>query len=78
MNTYGRVTAAFGSVVLNVALALVLSQGAVAATPPTDKLAANPAMHAHMVTMHHQASENRCTARLRTRTIVAVILGIIV
>jgi hypothetical protein len=78
MNTYGKVTAAFGSVVLNVALALVLSQGAAAATPPAEKLAASPAMHTHVLTTHHQASENRCTARLRTRTIVAVILGIIV
>jgi hypothetical protein len=78
MNTSGRVTAAVGSVVLNVALALVLSQGAAAATPPADKLAAGASGHTHMIAAHHQSSDNRCAARLRTRTIVAVILGIIV
>jgi hypothetical protein len=78
MNTYGRVTAAVGSVVLNFALALILSQGAEAATAPANKLAANPAGHTHEMVVKAHNADAHCASRLRTRTIVAVILGIIV
>jgi hypothetical protein len=77
MNTYGRVTAAVGSVILNVALALILSQGAEAAVAPADKPAA-PVSHPHELVVKLRAADARCGSRLRTRTIVAVILGIIV
>jgi hypothetical protein len=78
MNTYGRVTAAVGSVILNVALALILSQGADAATPTTDRPAASPVSYPHQHVVKVHAADPRCGSRLRTRTIVAVILGIIV
>ena len=78
MNTYGKVMAAVGSVALNVVLTSILSQGAEAATPPAEKLVSNPAGHTHELVVSRHDSDARCGSRLRTRTIVAVILGIIV
>jgi hypothetical protein len=78
MNAYGKVTAAIGSIALNVLLTLILSQGAEAATPPAEKLAPNPAVHTHELAAYRHDSDARCVSRLRARTIVAVILGIIV
>jgi hypothetical protein len=76
--SYGKVTAAVGSIALNVLLTLVLSRGAEAATSPAVKLAANPAVHTHELIGYRHDPDARCGSRLRTRTIVAVILGIIV
>ena len=78
MNAYGKVTAAVGSVALNLVLTLILSQGAEAATPPAEKLSPNPAGHTHELIANRHDSDLRCVSRLRARTIVAVILGIIV
>ena len=78
MNMYGRFTAAVGSVALNVALALILSQGARAATPSTNALAPAPESHAVHHRADHHAADGRCVAGLRARTIIAVLLGIIV
>jgi len=78
MNTYGRVTAAVGSLILNVAVALILSQGAEAATPNAYQPATGTVNHPQVLTVKLHGAEARCSSRLRTRTIVAVILGIIV
>jgi hypothetical protein len=78
MNTYGRVTAAVGSLILNVAVALILSQGAEAATPSANPPATSTVSQPHMITVNLHGTDARCSSRIRTRTIVAVILGIIV
>jgi hypothetical protein len=78
MNIWRRCTAAVVSVALNVALALVLSQGAGAATPPTNHQA--PGLHSR--TVHQRAGiqvvEAPCVARIQTRAIIAVLLAIVV
>ena len=78
MNTYGRVTAAVGSIILNIALALILSQGAEAAAPVADQITAKPVSHTHQILVKLRTADAHCGSRLRTRTIVAVVLGMIV
>ena len=79
MNIRGRVSAAMGSMALNLALVLVLSQGAGAATPAArQEVAAEPAtVVVHGVDDHKDATQ-RCRSSLRTRALVAVLLGMIV
>jgi len=78
MNTYGRLTAAVGSVVLNVMLALMLSQGAGAAVPATNATMRSAHSYTVVVGADHRASHERCASGLRARTILAVLLGLIV
>ena len=78
MNIWRKCTAAVVSVALNVALALVLSQGAGAATPS----ATHQAPDQQSRTVYHgtgiQVVEAPCGARIQTRAIIAVLLAIIV
>lgn len=78
MSTYGRFTAAAGSLVLNVVVALVLTQAAGAATPPAD--ASVQGSHTYTVYVGNElpASHEICAGGIRTRAIIAVVLGLIV
>jgi hypothetical protein len=79
MNIREKITAATGSIVLNLALALVLGQGAGAATPAAmqEVKAAPPTAVAYGVENHEHATQH-CRSSLRTRALVAVLLGMIV
>jgi hypothetical protein len=81
MNIYGRFNAAVGSVALNAALALVLAQGAVAAAEVPAPARSGSAQAAH-ISAYSGAKQllahQRCASGLRTRTIIAVVLGLIV
>lgn len=78
MNVREKITAAAGSIALNLALVLVLSQGARAATPS----AMAPAEEPHHVlvyrTVDRDHAQEHCESSRRTREIVAVILAMIV
>jgi hypothetical protein len=79
MSTYGRFTAAAGSLALNVLVALVLSQAAGAAAVP----AADASVQgSHTYTVHvgtdRAVAHEKCTGGIRTRAIIAVVLGLIV
>jgi hypothetical protein len=78
MNIWRKCTAAIVSVTLNVALALVLSQGAGAATPSTIHQA--PGLQTHTVNQRAgmPVLEAPCVARIKTRAIIAVLLAIVV
>ena len=82
MNIRGKVTAAAGSMALNVALVLMLSQGAGAATPASERAAMEwTAEPAHVVVYQvsdRNTAQEHCQSRARTRAIIAVILGMIV
>jgi hypothetical protein len=78
MKTYGRFTAAVGSVALNVLLALVLTQGAGAAVPATNISVQSAHSYTVSVGGNHRSSHERCASGLRARTILAVLLGLIV
>jgi hypothetical protein len=72
-------TAAVGSVVLNVVLALILSQQAGAATPAADK--SEQARQTYEISVgdeHHPAQQKRCVTGIRSRAILAVLLALIV
>ena len=80
MNIRGSLTAAMGSMALNLALVMILVQGAGAATPAArHEVAAEPAT---VVVMHgvddHKDATQHCRSSLRTRALVAVLLGMIV
>ena len=77
MNVHGRFTAAVGSVALNVVLALIFTQTAGAAIPATNASAHDPHSYTVVLGADHP-SQARCAARLRTRAIIAVVLGLIV
>ena len=78
MNTHGRITAAVGSVALNVALALILSQGAGAATPSTNEPVPAPRSHVVYQGVDHRASDGHCASEFRARAIIAVLLAFVV
>jgi hypothetical protein len=78
MNTYGRFSAAVGSIALNVVLALILAQGAGAAVPATNATELSPHSYAVVLGGDHRSSQKRCTSGLRARTILAVLLGLVV
>lgn len=79
MNVREKITAAAGSMALNVALVLLLAQAAGAATPSAKQPAAEPQGSLVVVQVADQGSAPaRCEARLRTRALVAVILAMIV
>ncbi len=78
MSTYGRFTAATGSVVLNMMLAVVLTQAAGAAIPTADaSVPVSRTYTVHLGTDHPSAHEH-CASGMRTRAIVAVVLALIV
>lgn len=78
MNIRGRITAAAGSMALNVALVMVLGQAAGAATPS----AMRPAEQSESVVVVQMSDQKKaqphCESKLRTRALVAVIIGMIV
>ena len=79
MNAHGRLTAAVGSVALNVVLALILAQQAGAATPAADKSEqARPSYEISVSDEHHAAQEKRCATGMRSRAMLAVLLALIV
>ena len=78
MNIRGRITAAAGSMALNVALVLVLSQAAGAATPAAIKPAEQPDSAVVVQVADRKIDQQHCESRLRTRALVALILGMIV
>ena len=87
MNTYRRFAAAVGSVALNAALALMLTQGAGAAAVANQTVHdahryadATQVSHTYTIvagTDHHVPTE-RCGRVLRSRAMVAVLLSLIV
>jgi hypothetical protein len=78
MNTYGRFTAAVGSVALNAVLALILTQGAGAAVPATNASTKGPHSYTVYLGTDDHPSHARCASGVRTRTIIAVVLALIV
>ena len=77
MNIWRKCTAAVVSVALNVALALVLSQGAGAATPSTNNQAPNLESRTVDQGAGIQVMDAPCVARIQTRAIIAVLLAIV-
>jgi hypothetical protein len=88
MNVYGRITAAAGSLALNVALSLLLSQGAGAAVPAASESVQQPHSYSDAVQSprsytisvgsdHHPPKE-QCPGGMRDRAILAVLLALIV
>ena len=77
MNVHGRFTAAVGSVALNVVLTLIFTQAAGAAIPATNGSAHDPHSYTVVLGADHPP-QAPCAARLRTRAIIAVLLGLIV
>lgn len=75
MNIYGRFTAALGSVALNGALALLLAQGAGAATPR-----ATGSVQSYTVSVgdEQHRSHEHCNGGMQSRAILAVLLALIV
>jgi hypothetical protein len=63
---------------LNLALVLVLGQAAGAATPSAMKPAEQPESVLIVQTIDQKKVQPRCESKLRTRALVAVILGMIV
>ena len=87
MNVRGKLTAAAGSMALNVLVLLLLGQAAGAATPASERTVqertANEwiAQPAHVVVYQdsdRNTAREHCRSSARTRAIVAVILGMIV
>jgi hypothetical protein len=78
MNTYGRFTAAVGSVALNIVLALILAQGAGAAIPATNESVQGTHSYTVFLGADNQPARERCVAGLRARAIIAVVLALIV
>jgi hypothetical protein len=79
MNVYGRFTAAVGSIALNVALALLVAQGAGAAVPAMQEQPRDPQTTAVSATADHPAAAHEhCTRGLRAREILAVLLALVV
>ena len=78
MSTYGRFTAAIGSILLNVMVAVVLTQAAGAAIPATGAPVPNSRPHAVYVSADRHAANAHCTSGIRTRAIIAVVLALIV
>ena len=83
MNNRGKITAATGSMVLNVALVLLMSQGlmsgdARASTQAMRETAPEPvAVAVHRMDGHPDAAQH-CRSAARTRAWLAVLLGMIV
>ena len=79
MNAHGRLTAAVGSIALNVVLALILAQQAGAATPAADKSEREwPSYEISVGDEHHAKQEKRCVTGMRSRAMLAVLLALIV
>jgi len=78
MNAHGRLTAAIGSVALNVVLALILAQQAGAATPAADKSEREWSSYVISVGDDHHPAQERCVKGMRSRAMLAVLLALIV
>ena len=79
MSKSGRFSAAFGSIVLNVALAVLMSREAGAQVPAADSSPAAP--HLMVIStpgMDMNESHAGCLVRFRNRAIVAVVLALVV
>lgn len=77
MNIYRGFASAVGAVALNAALAQILAHGAAAATPQRTEPAPQVKIAVRGSAAPHWTHE-RCFPRLRTRTIIAVALSLIV
>jgi hypothetical protein len=78
MSTYGKFTAATGSIVLNVVVALALAQAAGAAMPASEAAIRNSHAYTIEVGTDQPRGHDHCALRIRTRAIVAVVLALIV
>jgi hypothetical protein len=78
MNAHGRLTAAVGSVALNVVLALIMAQQAGAATPVADKSEPEWPRYVISVGDDHHPAQARCVTGMRSRAMLAVLLALIV
>ena len=78
MNIRAKITAAAGTMALNLALALVLGQAAGAATPSAMRPVERPGNVVVIQAADQKGAGQHCERRLRTRALVAVILAMIV
>ena len=78
MNIREKITAAAGSMTLNVALVLALGQGAGAATPAAHGWGEQPSHVVVQEASDRDTAQEHCRSRAHTRAIVALILGMIV
>jgi hypothetical protein len=76
MSKHERLYAGIGSVVLNVALALVLSQSAGAAVPASSERQPEPQHRMIQVTVDARGTTSSCTKHVRDRAIAAVVLAL--
>lgn len=73
-----RLYAALGSVALNIAIGLVLTQSAGAAMPATGERPAEPRHHVIQVSAAAHGANQHCVMRLRDRAIAAALLALMV
>ena len=78
MSKHERFYAALGSVALNIALTLVLSQSAGAAVAAANEQQAEPRHHVIEVSVEAHAANKSCAMRRRDRAIAAVLLALMV
>ena len=78
MSKLGRISAALGSVALNVVLALILSSGAGAMAQTKDELRPNSEAHVVVQTDAQAAADYGCVFRFRNRAIAALLLALMV
>lgn len=78
MKLHGRFTAAVGSAALNVALALILTQQAGATIPATHRPGQDLQSYTVTLGADHHPAQQRCANAIRSRAILAVVLGLLV
>jgi hypothetical protein len=78
MSMHERFFAALGSVALNVAVGLVLTQSASAAVPAMSERQAEPQHQVIQVSAKVHGADKHCAMRLRNRAITAVLLALMV
>ena len=78
MKLHGRFTAAVGSVALNVVLALILTQQAGATVPTTGPRGQDLQSYTVTLGADHHPAQQRCARAIRSRAMLAVVLGLLV
>ena len=78
MKLHGRFAAAIGSVALNVVLALMLTRQAGATSSTTDGTGQTPQTYTVTLSADHHHAQQRCANAIRSRAILAVVLGLLV
>ena len=78
MSKLGRISAALGSVALNVVLTLILSSGAGAMAQTKDESRPAPEDHVVLQSDAPVASDFGCVFRFRNRAIAALVLALMV